>query len=613
MNFAFRRHLKFLLLIVAVIVIGLSVYYFTQNLDSHINTDIQGRLANTTDYISNYYKLKLEGELSVLETLAFCAAKEEDMASSEILRVNMLDVQLVSNYFSVFAIDKNGKDITADGKPLTFDSSEYLQRALNNERGISDLIIDRRTYKKAVILYTPIVDEEEIKGALCAYTTFESFNSSVHISTYDKMVNSYIIAGDGEVIVSPNMGRISIFGNNFFSYLADSSICGSDTIVDNFKRGEEGFFCFEHKDNSHYAYYKPLGLKDWYTICEVPQSYVDQEFNTIRNIAMSLFIGLAIAFLLILIFIIIAERQSKRELQKTNEELRINDMRFKMLTSLSRDVIFEWDLEKDSIIFPNGPNKRILYQPIEKGFPEKAVEEAHVHPEDGAKFIRFHRDIPDDMEKITGEFRLRERGDKFIWCRFEERLIRDEKTGKVVKVIGWIVDIDKQKKKLEMLELKTRIDSGSGLYNKLATELQVKECLKKYARDRHAMIVVDIDDFKMINDKKGHLYGDQVLSDTAKVLKLCFRETDILGRIGGDEFMILIKNIESEISVAYKAAKILRYINNVHNVTASAGIAIYPEDGESFEELYHNADLAMYQAKSQNKNRYVFYNELDDD
>src|SRR5690554_6495388 len=126
MNFAFRRHLKFLLLIVAVIVIGLSVYYFTQNLDSHINTDIQGRLANTTDYISNYYKLKLEGELSVLETLAFCAAKEEDMASSEILRVNMLDVQLVSNYFSVFAIDKNGKDITADGKPLTFDSSEYL-------------------------------------------------------------------------------------------------------------------------------------------------------------------------------------------------------------------------------------------------------------------------------------------------------------------------------------------------------------------------------------------------------------------------------------------------------------------------------------------------------
>jgi len=51
-------------------------------------------------------------------------------------------------------------------------------------------------------------------------------------------------------------------------------------------------------------------------------------------------------------------------------------MRFKMLTSLSRDVIFEWDLEKDSIIFPNGPNKRILYQPIEKGFPEKAVEEA---------------------------------------------------------------------------------------------------------------------------------------------------------------------------------------------------------------------------------------------
>ncbi|NLY71015.1 MAG: hypothetical protein GX076_04960 [Clostridiales bacterium] len=472
----FRRQLKFLLLIVAVIVIMLSIFYFTQNLDSHINDDIIATLSNSTNYISNIYRLKIEGELSTLEVLAFCASKQEDMAKSKILRDYMMDVQFLSNYFSVFAIDKEGNDITADGKPLTFDSSEYLERALNSEKGISDLIIDRRTYKKAIILYTPIIADEEIKGALCAYTSLENFNGSMDLSAFDRMTNSYIIAGNGEVVVSPDMGRVSIFNNNFFDYLANSHICESEAIIENINKGEEGFFCFEHKGMKHYSYYKPLGVKDWYTICEVPHSYVAQEFNTIKNIAMSLFVGLALAFLLILLFIIIAQRQSRIELQRSNEELRMNDMRFRMLTSLSRNVIFEWDLVKDIIKFPTGPNPRIDYEPIVKGFPEKAVEDGHIYHEDGQRFINFHRNIPKDAEKIAGEFRLREKGNNYIWCRFEERPIRDEKTGEVVKVIGWIMDIDKQKRKLEMLELKTQIDSGSGLFNKLATELQVKEC-----------------------------------------------------------------------------------------------------------------------------------------
>ncbi|NLY71085.1 MAG: GGDEF domain-containing protein, partial [Clostridiales bacterium] len=103
------------------------------------------------------------------------------------------------------------------------------------------------------------------------------------------------------------------------------------------------------------------------------------------------------------------------------------------------------------------------------------------------------------------------------------------------------------------------------------------------------------------------LYGDQVLRDTANILKASFRDTDIIGRIVGDEFMILIKNIESENIIAHKVSRVLRYINTVHNITASVGIAIYPKDGDTFEELYHNADLAMYKAKSQRKNRFVFY------
>ena len=160
---------------------------------------------------------------------------------------------------------------------------------------------------------------------------------------------------------------------------------------------------------------------------------------------------------------------------------------------------------------------------------------------------------------------------------------------------------------MALLEARSQIDSGSGLCNKNATELYIKRCLKEDPEGWHAMVVLDIDEFKSINDSKGHLYGDQVIADLADVLKSQFRASDILGRIGGDEFMVFIRDIPNELFVAVKIAKIRNTIMKMHQTGISAGIAIFPKDGKTYVELYKHADMAMYSVKKKGKSGFEFF------
>ena len=132
-----------------------------------------------------------------------------------------------------------------------------------------------------------------------------------------------------------------------------------------------------------------------------------------------------------------------------------------------------------------------------------------------------------------------------------------------------------------------------------------------------AVLFVDIDDFKYINDKYGHDAGDNILLMIASKIRRCLREVDTVSRLGGDEFAVIlteIKDIETTVETAQRiidaVAKPMLYEGAEMKVTASVGIALYPEDATNVSELLSHADMAMYQAKQQGKNHYMFYREM---
>lgn len=180
-----------------------------------------------------------------------------------------------------------------------------------------------------------------------------------------------------------------------------------------------------------------------------------------------------------------------------------------------------------------------------------------------------------------------------------------------------IDDVTEQFNLQQILKIRAESDSLTGLYNKEATHEHIAKYLseERSRNANHAMIVLDLDNFKEINDYFGHLYGDALLLEISNRIKSLFRASDIVGRIGGDEFMIFMKNIKN-VDIVYKKIGDLcnlvnenySYFNTDLAITTSVGVALYPDAGRDFETLYNSADIALYQAKDKGKNQFHIYN-----
>lgn len=166
-----------------------------------------------------------------------------------------------------------------------------------------------------------------------------------------------------------------------------------------------------------------------------------------------------------------------------------------------------------------------------------------------------------------------------------------------------------------LLEDKADTDLLTGLNNKIATERKIKETLEEEAGSQHLFLMFDIDNFKKINDTMGHAFGDKVIKSLGEQIRQEFRKTDILGRTGGDEFTLLIKDLKTDDIVVKECDKISEFFNQFavgdyvkYSATASIGAAVYPRDGKTFEELYNAVDKSLYEAKKLGKNRLVYAN-----
>lgn len=171
-------------------------------------------------------------------------------------------------------------------------------------------------------------------------------------------------------------------------------------------------------------------------------------------------------------------------------------------------------------------------------------------------------------------------------------------------------------RKQRQLESKADTDLLTGLTNKLATERKIKEFIELNPDAQSMMFIFDIDDFKKINDTMGHAFGDEVLRSLGHQIRVIFRASDIVGRVGGDEFIVFLKNIPEAAIIRKEAKKIEDFFKDFktgeytkYSATASIGAAIYPHEGADFESLYKAADSALYKAKKRGKNQLAYYNE----
>lgn len=193
--------------------------------------------------------------------------------------------------------------------------------------------------------------------------------------------------------------------------------------------------------------------------------------------------------------------------------------------------------------------------------------------------------------------------------------VRDA-AGSIVGYASLAIDITQKKRDEEEIAFRANYDSLTGLPNRNLLIERLDQALKQARREgsRVAVMFLDLDFFKEVNDTLGHAIGDRLLRLVAGRMRLCVRETDTIARLGGDEFVIVLTDISSSAPAATIAEKIIAQMNepfdiegNEIHIGVSIGITLFPDDGRDIDTLFRNADLAMYRAKAIGRNNAQFF------
>ncbi len=290
----------------------------------------------------------------------------------------------------------------------------------------------------------------------------------------------------------------------------------------------------------------------------------------------------------------------------------LNTISYKMLftaiTNMTEKIFFMFDTRTSQIqYYGHGTKKLELTKNVQK-FPDDLLERNKIHPDDKKDFLNSVEMAKKGIEKPC-IFRSYNSEGNFRYFRTTYNVLKN-KDNAPVYIVGKIEDIDDKIK----LEDKINRDLLTTCYNKIATETAIKDLIENEKNESYTFYMIDIDNFKGINDTLGHYFGDMTLSNVGKKLKSCFRNNDIVGRIGGDEFVIFAKNTGDENTIIERAEKIAAIFRNsysgekkTYKISSSIGISQFPKDGNSFLDLYKSADKALYKSKQKGKDCYTIY------
>ncbi|MDE1982320.1 MAG: EAL domain-containing protein [Betaproteobacteria bacterium] len=296
--------------------------------------------------------------------------------------------------------------------------------------------------------------------------------------------------------------------------------------------------------------------------------------------------------------------------------LEVSEARWKLALEGSNMGVWDWHLNTD-LVFRSGQWHEIYgYSEGEVGATAQDGRKL-IHPDDLTQAIQ---DIQDHLAGKTpffkSEFRLRCKDGSWKWTQSRGMIVSTSPDGRPLRLIGTHTDISERKhSEAEMLRL-AHYDAITALPNRILFLDRFEQEIRKAQRHRQslALMFIDLDRFKEINDTLGHDTGDQLLRETGQRLQGCVRATDTVARLGGDEFTVLLTHLEDMNHVDRIAQTILDHIAKPYQfgdemvyVTGSIGITLYPHDSTDMETLVKNADQAMYAAKNNGRNGYHYF------
>jgi diguanylate cyclase (GGDEF)-like protein/PAS domain S-box-containing protein len=301
-----------------------------------------------------------------------------------------------------------------------------------------------------------------------------------------------------------------------------------------------------------------------------------------------------------------AEKTAAAALYENVEKLRL-------AVDAAELMYWEWDRDSDQLHWGRDPSSIVG---TAGGTTTRWSEYLEmVHPEDRDRYLNVVGAAWEQAGPCTNEYRVIRHDGRVAWLSSHAKTLADA-SGRVHRMIGVSQDITERKRREEEARFLAYHDTLTGLPNRRLLDDRLRQAIFLAQRrdSRIALMVVDLDHFKQVNDALGHRAGDAVLREAAHRVSGCLRKADTLARHGGDEFVVVIPDLQQEGDCQVVAEKILRSLVPPFQVDgrdfvigASIGVSLYPVDAGDGEALLRNADVAMYRAKELGRNNYRFY------
>ncbi|MBN1304863.1 MAG: sensor domain-containing diguanylate cyclase [Anaerolineales bacterium] len=312
------------------------------------------------------------------------------------------------------------------------------------------------------------------------------------------------------------------------------------------------------------------------------------------------------------VILIVRNRRLQENLHQKEKALLEANERFQLVSYTTSDVIWEWDLLTNQV-WRNQGIQLLFGHRGEQPRTDMEWWKEHLHPDDREKvFNSMQTAIKRGDEFWSKEYRF-QRADGTYAYVFDRSYIIHNGYGEPVKMLGSIMDISTRIHSEKVLRQEAVIDPLTGLFNRRYLEEALDQEIRRAVLNDQTVgiLMLDIDNFKQVNDMQGHAIGDRLLRDVAAFLLKNVRGTDIVCRYGGDEFILILPTASMEFS--RQRGETLRqgiseldfstYCNLNRPLTLSIGVAVFPEHGDNLQAAFEAADSALYGAKQSGRNR----------
>lgn len=301
------------------------------------------------------------------------------------------------------------------------------------------------------------------------------------------------------------------------------------------------------------------------------------------------------------------EETEEKTLQQKTKELTAEERR-EALRSINQECFFEYDIYKD-IMWLSREGSYLGTEGVKvSNFSEKLPRTERIYEEDIEALLSYLHDARE--ERL--EFRYVKEDGSYIWCAAKGAVIK-EADGSIKAIVGNVVNIDQEKRMHEMLVEQSLLDPLTKLYSKTKAQNMIESFIRTDGSfGKHALLLVNICGFSEVNKRFGSVFGDGVLVSVAERLQKCFRKKDIVARVGGDDFLVLVKDISHQEALLRKMRQVVMMMGDIYggedlSLSCNVGAACFPQDGRNYGSLFRHADCALYKARKSGNEGFELY------